>query len=39
MIRSEAQKAVSELLRHPIELTHEEIETAFGHKVKIVSKK
>lgn len=34
--REEAQKAVKEILQKPIEMTIEQIEEAFGHKIKIV---
>lgn len=34
--KEEAWKAVEDILRHPIEMTVEDIEKAFGHKIKIV---
>lgn len=37
--REEAQKAVREILQKPIEMTIEQIEEAFGHKIKIVNSK
>lgn len=33
------KEAVENAMRSPIELTHEEIEKAFGHRVRIVSEK
>lgn len=35
----EAIRAVENILKTPIEMTHEEIEEAFGHKIKIVNSK
>ena len=35
----EAKKAVEEILQKPIEMTIEQIEEAFGHKIKIVNSK
>lgn len=32
-----AEKAVSELLSHPVEMTVADIEKAFGHKIKIIN--
>ena len=36
---SEAEKAVAKILEKPIEMTIEDIEKAFNHKVKIVNSK
>ena len=35
----EARKAVEAILQKPIEMTIEQIEKAFGHKIKIVNSK
>ena len=34
-----AKVAVDEILQHPIEMTMQDIEAAFGHKIKIVEDK
>lgn len=36
--QSEAEHAVAQMLQHPIEMTIEDIEKAFSHKVKVVAK-
>ena len=34
-----AKVAVDEILQHPIEMTMQDIEAAFGHKIKIVEER